>query len=35
MTRDLKYMGWKLAELVTYVAGFPFLFVGAVEFGLP
>lgn len=28
MTADLKYMGWKLAELAIYVVGFPFLFIG-------
>ena len=24
-----KFLGWKLAELLTYVVGFPFLFIGA------
>lgn len=29
MKQSLKFIGWKSAELLLYVAGFPFLFVGA------
>jgi hypothetical protein len=29
MKSDLKFIGWKLAELSIYVAGFPFFFIGA------
>lgn len=29
MTKSLKFIGWKLAELALYVIGFPFLFIGA------
>lgn len=28
MTGNLKFIGWKLAELSLYVIGFPFLFIG-------
>lgn len=26
---SLKFVGWKLAELMIYVLAFPFLFIGA------
>ncbi|UPJ43914.1 hypothetical protein IVB40_07545 [Bradyrhizobium sp. 40] len=29
MRKSLKFIGWKVAELTIYVAGFPFFFVGA------
>jgi hypothetical protein len=28
MKKSLKFIGWKLAELLVYVVGFPFLFIG-------
>lgn len=28
MANSLKFIGWKLAELLIYVVGFPFLFIG-------
>lgn len=28
MKRDIKFIGWKLAELAIYAIGFPFLFIG-------
>lgn len=26
--KSLKFIGWKTAELLLYVVGFPFLFIG-------
>lgn len=28
MKADLKFIGWKVAELAIYVVGFPFLLIG-------
>lgn len=29
MAKSVKFIGWKLAELLIFAAGFPFYFVGA------
>lgn len=29
MRKNIKFIGWKIAELLIYIVGFPFFFIGA------